>query len=120
MVPAASPSLGTQGANVCRQQPWEHVRPSLNQVHSGTSLRRFLRWGTKFGRVQRAYPERAQGKHPETTLKLPENTLKAPSNQEDINGEKLTVKKWWIFGADFFTVYAEVFTVYKGEKTSCY
>ena len=22
-------------------------------------------------------------------------------NQEDVNGEKLTVKKWWIFGADF-------------------
>ena len=22
--------------------------------------------------------------------------------QEDANGEKLTVKKWWIFGADFF------------------
>ena len=21
--------------------------------------------------------------------------------QEDVNGEKLTVKKWWIFGADF-------------------
>ena len=27
-------------------------------------------------------------------------------NQEDVNGEKLTVKKW-ICGADFFTVYAE-------------
>ena len=44
-------------------------------------------------------------------------------NQEDVNGEKLTVKKWWIFGADFFTVYAEfftvyaeLFTVYKGHK----
>ena len=36
--------------------------------------------------------------------------------QEDVNGEKLTVKKWWIFGADFFTVYAELFTVYKGHK----
>ena len=23
------------------------------------------------------------------------------SIQEDVNGEKLTVKKWWIFGADF-------------------
>ena len=21
--------------------------------------------------------------------------------QEDVNGEKLTIKKWWIFGADF-------------------
>ena len=36
--------------------------------------------------------------------------------QEDVNGEKLTVKKWWIFGADFFTVYAEFFTAYKGHK----
>ena len=35
--------------------------------------------------------------------------------QEDVNGEKLTVKKWWIFlvpifsrfGADWFTVYAD-------------
>ena len=39
--------------------------------------------------------------------------------QEDVNGEKLTMKKdekWWIFGADFFTVYAELFTVYKGHK----
>ena len=39
---------------------------------------------------------------------------------EDGNGEKLTVKKWWIFGADFFTVWCRVFhglrrlfTVYK-------
>ena len=24
-----------------------------------------------------------------------------PKNQEDVNGEKLTVTKWWIFGADF-------------------
>ena len=32
--------------------------------------------------------------------------------QEDVNGEKLTVKKWWICGADFFMVYAELFTVY--------
>ena len=23
--------------------------------------------------------------------------------KEDVNGEKPTVKKWWIFGADFFT-----------------
>ena len=23
------------------------------------------------------------------------------NNHEDVNGEKLTVKKWWIFGADF-------------------
>ena len=37
-------------------------------------------------------------------------------NHEDVNGEKLTVKKWWIFGADFFTVYAEFFTVCKGQK----
>ena len=44
-------------------------------------------------------------------------------NQEDVNGEKLTVKKWWIFGADFFTVWCRFFhglrrffTVYKGHK----
>ena len=36
-------------------------------------------------------------------------------SQEDVNGEKQTVKKWWIFGADFFTVYAEFFPVYKGH-----
>ena len=29
-------------------------------------------------------------------------TIRTPhSDQEDVNGEKLTVKKWWIFGADF-------------------
>ena len=33
-----------------------------------------------------------------------------------LTGDKLTMKKWWIFGADFFTVYAELFTVYKGRK----
>ena len=33
--------------------------------------------------------------------------------QEDVNGEKLTVKKWWIFGADFFTVWCRFFTVYR-------
>ena len=43
--------------------------------------------------------------------------------QEDVNGEKLTVKKWWIFGADFFTVWCRFFhglrrffAVYKGHK----
>ena len=43
--------------------------------------------------------------------------------QEDVNGEKLTVKKWWIFGADFFTVWCRLFhglrrffTVCKGHK----
>ena len=38
-----------------------------------------------------------------------------PQNQEDVNGEKLTVKRWWIFGADSVSVYAEFFTVYKGH-----
>ena len=44
-------------------------------------------------------------------------------SQEDANGEKLTVKKWWIFGADFFTVWCRFFhglrrffTVCKGHK----
>ena len=43
--------------------------------------------------------------------------------QEDVNGEKLTVKEWWIFGADFFTVWCRFFhglrrffTVCKGHK----
>ena len=36
--------------------------------------------------------------------------------QEDGNGEKLTVKQWWLFGCRFFTVCAEFFTVYKGRK----
>ena len=36
---------------------------------------------------------------------------KAPlDNQEDVNGEKLMVKKWWIFGADFFTVLVPIFS----------
>ena len=26
---------------------------------------------------------------------------KCENFQEDVNGEKLTMKKWWIFGADF-------------------
>ena len=33
-----------------------------------------------------------------------ESPFALPEHQEDVNGEKLTVKKWWIFGADFFTV----------------
>ena len=34
-------------------------------------------------------------------------------NQEDVNGEKLTVKTWWIFGADFLSRFgADFFTVY--------
>ena len=48
---------------------------------------------------------------------------RAKSFQEDVNGEKLTVKKWWIFGADHFTVWCRFFhglrrffTVYKGHK----
>ena len=44
-------------------------------------------------------------------------------SQEDVNGEKLTVKNWWIFGADFFAVWCRFFhglrrffTVCKGHK----
>ena len=43
--------------------------------------------------------------------------------QEDVNGEKLTVEKWWIFGGEFFTVWfrffhglRRFFTVCKGHK----
>ena len=45
----------------------------------------------------------------------PPEALYDHENPEDVNGEKLTVKKWWIFGADFFAVYAELFTVSKGH-----
>ena len=38
--------------------------------------------------------------------------FKVAVNQEDVNGEKQTVKKWWIFGADFFAVWCRFFTVY--------
>ena len=31
-------------------------------------------------------------------------------DQEDVNGEKLTVKKWWIFGADLFHGLAPIFS----------
>ena len=43
--------------------------------------------------------------------------------QEDVNGEKLTVKKWWIFGADFsrFTQsFSRFIRDINGEKTSRY
>ena len=45
-------------------------------------------------------------------VKQPYNTdadALVPTFQEDVNGEKLTVKKWWIFGADFFTVWRRFF-----------
>ena len=37
-------------------------------------------------------------------------------NQEDVNGEELTVKKMVDFWCRFFTVYAEFFTAYEGHK----
>ena len=43
--------------------------------------------------------------------------------QEDVNGEKLTMKKWWIFGADFsrFTQsFSRFIRDINGEKTSRY
>ena len=53
----------------------------------------------------------------------PKTAKTSKSSQEDVNGEKLTVKKWWIFGADFFTVWCRFFhglrrffTVCKGHK----
>ena len=42
--------------------------------------------------------------------------LKGKNAQEDANGEKLTVKKWWLFGCRFFHGLRRVFTVYKGHK----
>ena len=38
---------------------------------------------------------------------LHKSCLEEHISQEDVNGEKLTVKEWWIWGADFFTVYAD-------------
>ena len=37
-------------------------------------------------------------------------------SQEDVNGEKLTVKRWWILGADFFTVWSD-HSVPRGAKS---
>ena len=69
------------------------------------------------------------GAHVSATFSRPERGRTAKSlteihlSIEDVNGEKLTVKKWWIFGADFFTVscrffhgLCRLFTVYKGHK----
>ena len=39
--------------------------------------------------------------------------------QEEVNGEKLTVKKWWIFGADFFTVWCRFFHGLRRFFTAC-
>ena len=43
--------------------------------------------------------------------RTPRNRIRPASklSQEDVNGEQLTVKKWWIFGADFFTVWCGFF-----------
>ena len=38
------------------------------------------------------------------------NPEKSREIQEDVNGEKLTVKKWWIFGADFFHGLVPIFS----------
>ena len=44
----------------------------------------------------------------------------AKRGQEDVNGEKLAVKKWWIFGADFFHgLGADFFTVYADFSRFC-
>ena len=58
-----------------------------------------------------------------TSTSEPSPRTEIHSPQEDVNGEKLTVKKWWIFGADFsrfgadfFMVRCRFFTVYKGRK----
>ena len=37
----------------------------------------------------------------------PSPNVKNSRRRYVVNGEKLTVKKWWIFGADFFTVYTD-------------
>ena len=42
-------------------------------------------------------------------------------SHEDVNGEKLTVKKWWILGAVFFSRFTQSFSRFirdiNGEKT---
>ena len=49
-----------------------------------------------------------------------QNNTQEPLCQEDVNGEKLTVKKWWIFGADFFHGLVPIFSRFvrdiNGEK----
>ena len=49
--------------------------------------------------------------------KLPQSTVKLvlPSNdQEDVNGDKVTMKKWWIFGADF-SRFTHSFSLFIGD-----
>ena len=40
---------------------------------------------------------------------------RSQNSQEDVNGEKLTVKKWWIFGADFFSRFIRIFSRFIGD-----
>ena len=46
--------------------------------------------------------------------------LKRPINHEDVNGEKLTVKKWWIFLVPIFSRFTQSFSRFirdiDGEK----
>ena len=54
-----------------------------------------------------------------TTGCTPRGIPKPRVYQEDVNGEKLTVKKWWIFGADFSRFGADFFRFIRdinGEK----
>ena len=72
------------------------------------------------GRLSRETPGQPQGAktpNPGIPWKNLENSPPPPrprpqTPQEDVNGEKLTVKKWWVFGADFSRFGADFFTVY--------
>ena len=54
-------------------------------------------WATSLGFCRPKSP-RTVGKQNAQSMRV-KMTLHV--NHEDVNGEKLTVKKWWIFGADF-------------------
>ena len=53
--------------------------------------------------------------HPQYSWDFPEEI----PDHEDRNGEKLTVKKWWIFGAEFFTVWCRFFHGLRRFFTAC-
>ena len=87
---------------------WETFAGTL--VNVGEALVNVALWvrqsSPEFAKLRRSSDE---GAH---VLLVRPGTCLTFVGPEDVNGEKLTVKKWWIFNADFFMVWCRFFTVY--------
>ena len=108
--PGSTKCYACQGLGTCRQgkrllESWPRLRERC-WIFSSETATTFLSssefldpW--RIGHIRGRMSERLPCRSAEWYRHIQKYYLSNSKTHEDVNGEKLTVKKWWILGADF-------------------